>query len=80
VFAMMMFESLLFVATASIAAAQFVPAPTDLISTTGFLDISVRYKQVPTGICELNPNVKRSVNMVYSNNVYEIGIPISRFQ
>ena len=40
------------------AVAQFVPAPTDLISTLGYLDIPVRYKQVPIGICELDPDVK----------------------
>ena len=38
--------------------AQFVPAPTDLISTVGYADVKVRYKQVPTGICELDPDVK----------------------
>jgi carboxypeptidase C (cathepsin A) len=38
--------------------AQFVPAPTDLISKKGYADISVRYKEVPAGICELDPNVK----------------------
>jgi carboxypeptidase D len=41
-----------------IANAQFVPAPKDLISTTGYAGIPVRYKQVPTGICELDPDVK----------------------
>lgn len=40
------------------AAAQFVPAPTDLITKEGYANISVRYKEVPTGICELDPNVK----------------------
>lgn len=40
------------------ALAQFVPAPTDLIHTTGYSGIPVRYKEVPTGICELDPNVK----------------------
>jgi hypothetical protein len=43
---------------AFIANAQFVPAPTDLISTTGYAGIPVRYKQVPAGICELDPDVK----------------------
>jgi hypothetical protein len=38
--------------------AQFVPAPTDLITKKGYADISVRYKEVPAGICELDPNVK----------------------
>ena len=48
-------------ATASLlplALCQFIPAPTDLIATTGFLDIPVRYKEVPEGICELTPGVK----------------------
>lgn len=40
------------------ASAQFVPAPTDLIEKLGYANISVRYKEVPTGICELDPNVK----------------------
>jgi carboxypeptidase C (cathepsin A) len=38
--------------------AQFVPAPTDLITKEGYANISVRYKEVPAGICELDPNVK----------------------
>ncbi|TVY48519.1 Carboxypeptidase S1-like protein [Lachnellula occidentalis] len=38
--------------------AQFVPAPTDLLNATGYAGIPVRYKEVPTGICELDPNVK----------------------
>jgi hypothetical protein len=37
------------------AAAQFVPAPTDLIEKLGYANISVRYKEVPTGICEVSP-------------------------
>lgn len=45
-------------AAAFVANGQFVPAPTDLISTTGYAGIPVRYKQVPTGICELDPDVK----------------------
>ena len=45
-------------AAAFIANAQFVPAPTDLISTTGYAGIPVRYKQVPAGICELDLDVK----------------------
>lgn len=43
---------------AFIVNAQFVPVPTDLISTTGYAGIPVRYKQVPAGICELDPDVK----------------------
>ena len=37
---------------------QFVPAPTDLTETTGYLNLPVRYKEVPEGICELTPGVK----------------------
>lgn len=40
------------------ALGQFVPAPTDLITKEGYANISVRYKQVPAGICEMNPDVK----------------------
>ena len=40
------------------ASAQFIPAPTDLIATVGHLNLPVRYKQVPEGICELTPGVK----------------------
>lgn len=38
--------------------AQFVSPPNDLIASTGYLDIPVRSKQVPEGICELTPGVK----------------------
>lgn len=38
--------------------AQFVPAPKDLNETTGYLDIPVRFKQVPDGICETTPDVQ----------------------
>ena len=40
------------------ALAQFVPAPTDLITKEGYAGINVRYKEVPTGICEMDPDVK----------------------
>lgn len=51
--------SLAFVAAfAPSVRAQFVPAPTDLNTTIGYTNVTVRYKQVPTGICELNPDVK----------------------
>ncbi|EGX90665.1 serine carboxypeptidase, putative [Cordyceps militaris CM01] len=39
-------------------AAQFVTAPTSFTNVTGYANVPVRYKQVPNGICELNPNVK----------------------
>lgn len=40
------------------AFAQFVPAPTDLKKSKGFLDLPVRWKEVPEGTCELTPGVK----------------------
>ncbi|KAI0481773.1 Alpha/Beta hydrolase protein [Xylaria cf. heliscus] len=40
------------------AHAQFVKPPTDLKRVIGYADIPVRYKEVPTGICELDPRVK----------------------
>lgn len=43
---------------ASLAVAQFVPAPTDLTTKEGYAGVNVRYKQVPNGVCELDPNVK----------------------
>lgn len=51
-------QLLLSAASVSVTLAQFVPAPSDLINATGYMDIPVRYKEVPTGICELDPNVK----------------------
>jgi hypothetical protein len=38
--------------------AQFVPSPTDLTTTIGYAGYQVRYKEVPTGICEQSSNVK----------------------
>lgn len=40
------------------AFAQFVPAPTDLISKVGNANYTVRYKEVPDGICETTEGVK----------------------
>ncbi|KAJ5273722.1 Peptidase S10 serine carboxypeptidase [Penicillium angulare] len=40
------------------ATAQFVPPPTDLTTKEGNAGINVRYKKVPPGICEQDPNVK----------------------
>ncbi|RFU31025.1 hypothetical protein B7463_g5314, partial [Scytalidium lignicola] len=42
---------------ASTTFAQFVPPPTDLKSAVGN-GVPIRYKEVPAGICELDPNVK----------------------
>ncbi|KAF4544455.1 Carboxypeptidase s1 [Lasiodiplodia theobromae] len=38
--------------------AQFVTAPTNLTLKKGAAGVNVRYKEVPTGICETDPNVK----------------------
>lgn len=40
------------------AFAQFVSPPTNFTATKGYLDIPVRYKQVPNGVCETDPDVK----------------------
>lgn len=40
------------------AAAQFVAPPTDLKTAQGYAGVSVRYKEVPAGICETTPGVK----------------------
>lgn len=40
------------------AQAQFVKPPTNLKRVIGHADIPIRYKEVPTGICELDPHVK----------------------
>ena len=40
------------------ALTQFVSAPTDLKKSKGFLDLPVRWKEVPEGTCELTPGVK----------------------
>lgn len=37
---------------------QFVTPPTGFTQAKGYAGIDVRYKEVPTGICELDPNVK----------------------
>lgn len=42
----------------SAASAQFVTPPTDLKSVLGAANVTVRYKQVPNGICETNASVK----------------------
>ena len=41
-----------------LAFAQFVTPPTGLKSAKGYANVTVRYKQVPSGICELDPKVK----------------------
>ncbi|OJD29552.1 carboxypeptidase d [Diplodia corticola] len=50
------------IATLAVAAtavsAQFVTAPSNLTLKKGAAGVNVRYKEVPTGICELDPDVK----------------------
>src|SRR5689334_229087 len=41
-----------------LALSQFVAAPTNFIHKTGYAGVPVRYKQVPAGICEMDPDVK----------------------
>ena len=38
--------------------AQFVAAPKNLTTAKGYANVTVRYKEVPAGICEQNPKVK----------------------
>ncbi|KAL1306466.1 hypothetical protein AAFC00_005164 [Neodothiora populina] len=40
-----------------LAASQFVQAPTNWTHKIGYADVPIRYKEVPTGICELRSNV-----------------------
>ena len=47
--------AVLLAAAAQLASAQFVTPPKNLIKNAG---VQVRYKEVPAGICELDPNVK----------------------
>jgi hypothetical protein len=48
----------LLLAAAPAAISQFIAPPTDFTNATGYMGIQVRYKAVPTGICELDLNVK----------------------
>lgn len=43
---------------AAVTAAQFVSPPADLKTAQGYAGVSVRYKEVPAGTCEIDPNVK----------------------
>ncbi|KAF2717975.1 putative serine carboxypeptidase [Polychaeton citri CBS 116435] len=47
-----------FLTTLQPAIAQFLAPVTNLTTKTGHLSLPVRYKEVPTGICELTPGVK----------------------
>ncbi|CAH0038437.1 unnamed protein product [Clonostachys solani] len=48
----------LLLSVAELAAAQFVAEPTGFTTKKGHAGIDVRYKEVPTGICEQTPGVK----------------------
>jgi len=41
-----------------VVSAQFVSPPTNLKNKTGYAGVNIRYKNVPTGICELDPKVR----------------------
>ena len=41
-----------------LVSAQFVKTPTNFTTKKGYAGVQVRYKEVPPGICELDPNVK----------------------
>ncbi|KAI4150940.1 MAG: hypothetical protein LQ340_003803 [Diploschistes diacapsis] len=45
-------------ADSSLVLCQFLSPPTDLKNVTGYANVPVRYKEVPSGICELNPKIK----------------------
>ena len=53
-----MFSALLLGLLASPTLAQFLPEPSGFTTKEGFAGVNVRYKEVPTGICELDPKVK----------------------
>lgn len=44
--------------TINIYQAQFVSSPINFTEAEGYAGIKLRYKEVPTGVCELDPNVK----------------------
>jgi carboxypeptidase C (cathepsin A) len=45
-------------ALTSSAISQFIPAPEDLTYKEGYAGVGVRYKEVPTGVCETVEGVK----------------------
>ena len=51
------------------ASAQFVSPPTDLISAMGAAGYNVRYKEVPTGICETIEGVKSYSGYAWTNHI-----------
>jgi hypothetical protein len=53
----MLFELIFTTLSLSCVSARFVSPPTDLTTKEGYAGISVRYKDVPNGICELDDSV-----------------------
>ena len=49
---------LLLAAAGELALSQFVATPKGFKHATGYAGVPIRYKEVPTGICELDPKVK----------------------
>ena len=41
----------------ALVAGQFVTPPEDLMTVEGYAGVNVRYKEVPVGTCELDPDV-----------------------
>ncbi|CAI6317170.1 unnamed protein product [Periconia digitata] len=53
-----LFNTLLFTLGATTTLAQFVTPPTNLTTKVGHANVTLRYKAVPPGICELSPLYK----------------------
>jgi carboxypeptidase C (cathepsin A) len=51
-------SSAVLLASAQLALSQFVATPKNFTSKTGYANVTVRYKSVPAGICETDPDVK----------------------
>ena len=50
--------ALLLLSATQVVLSQFVATPSNFTSATGYANVSVRYKSVPAGICEQDPDVK----------------------
>ena len=48
----------LLAATSQLVSSQFVATPSNFTEKTGYAGVPIRYKQVPAGICEQDPDVK----------------------
>ena len=56
--ALALLSALCFLTSAQVAFSQFVSPPSNLTTKVGNANITVRYKEVPPGICEQDPDVK----------------------